>query len=343
MHNEIEGRLRAVAQQIKEYQDRAGLSDAALCREFGGLGSTKTYKRILEGDFSELNAERQLENYSRVLELTKIRPDPEAGTIYEDLRHVRQTLLAVKEAHRETGNDHLVILEGATGSGKTETAGIVERSFGGAVVRVEAHGGWKVGNNPLTVMCGDLLEAARLREYGADKAAENKAAAADSLPVSFAARKKKLFDALNERKRILIIDEGQEMGPFCLNLLKSVINQTPTVVLLCVIPTIFRRLESKSYEDAIQLTGNRLYERVRIPSPEASEVARFLERRGVKFADAGTAEKCIAKLVEMAPYAANWKFINRFARRARQVKSGVDMEQFVEVVRAIERARKGGE
>ena len=59
---------RQVAEQIRDYQERRGLSDAALCREFAGLGSTKTYKRILEGDFSELNVERQLENYLRVLE-----------------------------------------------------------------------------------------------------------------------------------------------------------------------------------------------------------------------------------------------------------------------------------
>jgi len=131
MHTE----LKKVAQQIKDYQDRRGLSDAGLCREFAGLGSSKTYKNILSGDTAELNIDRQLQNYTRVLELTRIKPDPDAGAIYDDLRHVRQTLVAVKEAYLEKGNDHLVIIEGPTGSGKTETLGLVEREFGNAAIR----------------------------------------------------------------------------------------------------------------------------------------------------------------------------------------------------------------
>lgn len=338
---ELSGELRKIAAQIKDYQDRRGLSDAALCREFGGLGSTKTFKRILEGDFAEMNTERQFENYTRVLELTRIKPDPDAGVIYDDFRHVRQTLLAVKEALREKGNDHLVILEGATGSGKTETMAIIEREFPNLVIRVEAHGGWKIGNNPLTVMAGDMLRAAKLREYGEADGKDDTKTVSDAMPQSFAARKEKLFDALNVRKRLLLIDEGQEMGPYCLNMLKSIINQTPTVVVLAVIPTIFRRLESRSYEDAIQLTGNRLYERIRIASPQAREIGMFLERRGVKFVDADVAERSIAKLSEKAAHMANWKYINRFARRAKAAKGGVDEETFIEHVKSVERALRG--
>jgi hypothetical protein len=80
---------------------------------------------------------------------------------------------------------------------------------------------------------------------------------------------------------------------------------------------------------------------VRIGSPQAAEVGKFLERRGVKWSDEETGEKVIAKLVEMAPFCANWKFITRFARKAKQAKGGVDLEQAVEFITAIEKARKG--
>lgn len=52
MHTTKELELKSVAAAIKDYQYRATLSDAGLVKEFADLGSTKTYKRILEGDFS---------------------------------------------------------------------------------------------------------------------------------------------------------------------------------------------------------------------------------------------------------------------------------------------------
>lgn len=345
MHTK-ENELQTCAANIQEYQTRAGLSDAALVKEFADLGSTKTYKRILEGDFSELNVERQLNNYQRVLELTKIRRDPGDEAVYKDLRHVRQAVLAVKEAYREKSNDRLVMIEGPTGCGKTITLDVIEEEFPQASIRTDAHGGWKIGNNPLSIMLGDLLTAANIREYSPkakDGAQEMKPADA-SLPVSFAERKNKLFAVLNERKRVLIIDEGHEMGPFCLNLVKTVINQTPSIVVLGVYPTLFRRLESRAYDECVQLTGNRLYERIQIPPPQVDEIEKFLERRGVKF-EAKDKEACLEKLAATAPalanWMANWKFIRRFAVRARQTKGPIDAEQLIEHIRAISKARKG--
>jgi hypothetical protein len=345
MHT-TETQLKTVAQEIKDFQDHAGLSDAALVKDFADLGSTKTYKRILEGDFSELNVERQLNNYQRVLELTKIRRDPGDDAVYKDLRHVRNSLLAVKEAYREKSNDRLVIIEGGTGSGKTWTLDIIQEEFPQASVRVDAHGGWKIGNNPLSIMLGDILNAANIREYKSESTTANaeQRTPNSALPVSFAERKNKLFAFLNERKRILLLDEGHEMGPFCLNLVKTIINQTPTIVVLAVYPTLFRRLESRSYDDCIQLTGNRLYERIRIPSPAVDEIEKFLERRGVKF-EPDEKKACLEKLAATAPaladWMANWKFIRRFAVRAKQSKGAIDAEQCVEHIRAISKARKG--
>lgn len=280
--------------------------------------------------------------------MTKIRREPGDEAIYSDLRHVRQAVLAVKEAYREKSNDRLVIIEGATGSGKTITLEILADQFPKALIRADAHGGWKIGNNPLSIMLGDVLTAANIRQYGTDETEQPngvpKNGQSGTLPVSFAERKNKLFEFLNSRKFILAIDEGHEMGPFCLNLIKTIINQTPTIVVMAVYPTLFRRLESRAYDDCIQLTGNRLYERIQIPSPQVDEIEKFLDRRGVKFVEADK-KACLAKLAETAPamanWMANWKFIRRFAVRAKQAKGPIDCEQLLEHIRAIEKARKG--
>lgn len=339
-----ETQLIQTAQKIRQFQVDNSFSDAALCRQYAGLGSTKTYARILAGDLSELNVERQLENYTQVLELTEIRRDPEDERIYDDLKHVRQCRTAVKESYKELGNDRLIILEGATGCGKTRTLDILETEFQTVAARAEAHSGWKQGNNPIRFMLVDLLVACRMREYAEGRSAklkpEAKVTVADSIPSTYMELHHKLIDALNVRKRIVLIDEAHEMGPYTMNTLRTLINQTPSVFVIAVIPTIWRRLESRSYDDAVQLTGNRLYEKVVIPSPQPGEVALFLERRNIQFEKADK-DACIAKLCELAPQYANWKFISRFARRARAAKGAVDAEQFIEHVRAIEKARKG--
>ncbi len=61
--------LHDLAQKIQTYQDARKLSDTGLVKKFPGLGSTKTYKRILGNDLVELDLEKQLTHYRCVVTL----------------------------------------------------------------------------------------------------------------------------------------------------------------------------------------------------------------------------------------------------------------------------------
>ena len=58
--------LVALAQKIRAWQEVRKLSDNELLRRLPGLGSTKTFGRILKNDLEELDLERWLSEYRAV-------------------------------------------------------------------------------------------------------------------------------------------------------------------------------------------------------------------------------------------------------------------------------------
>ena len=96
---------------------------------------------------------------------------------------------------------------------------------------------------------------------------------------------------LRTRSVTLAIDEAHDLGPRCLDTVKTLINQTPTRVVLFAWPTLWRRLERGAFEETRQLLGNRLAERIKIGALREADVRRLLERRaGVADDKAATAK-----------------------------------------------------
>ena len=120
---------------------------------------------------------------------------------------------------------------------------------------------------------------------------------------------------LKERRLVLIINEAHHLGPRGLNMVKTLLNQTPTVIVLECIPALLTRMLGGTYEEAVQLTGNRLCERVYLAPPQTDEILLMLERRGVKFADAETRNTTAKQLAEHAPMYGNWRFIIQVTRK----------------------------
>lgn len=294
--------LRALAQQVRNYQVERDWSDAKLCKEIAQVGSTKTYKRILDGedDLDELNIETQLRNYGSAVEYinvlrTKDRP---AEPIYKEFANITDVRAAVTKAMMEESIARLVLVEGFTATGKDEALKHLQSAWPNTVIAIEADELWRDSLNAPT--------AALYRAVGLN---------GDKMPRYPLERMDEIKAELRKRKLIVCINEAHHIGVRGLNMVKTLINQTPSVFALFCHPTLMTRMLSSSYEETSQLTGNRLFEKVELSTPQPSEILIMLEKRGVKFSDNETRATTAKTLASEAPNYGNWRFVVQVTRK----------------------------
>lgn len=310
---DTKNQLRALAREVQNYQLERDWSDTRLCKEIAHVGSTKTYKRILDDtdDLEELNVDTQLRNYQAAAETiralrTKDRPaEPE----YEDFTNILNARAAVGRALLEEEDcvARLVIIEGNTATGKDAVKKNLLKVWPKITVAVEASELWR---DSLAVPARAIYAALNVVKQ-ADKDTKE-TPKPPRYPAEIIAE---VIAALKERKLVLIINEAHHLGPRGLNMVKTLLNQTPTVIVLECIPALLTRLLSSSYEEAVQLTGNRLCERVYLNSPPTDEILLMLERRGVRFTDAQTRNTAAKTLANEAPNFGNWRYISQVTRK----------------------------
>lgn len=305
--------LRALAREVRNYQLERDWSDSRLCKEIAHVGSSKTYKRILDDDdaLDELSIETQLKNYQAAVETihalrTKDRP---AEKEYEDFSNILNVRAAVGRALLEDEDcvARLVIVVGNTATGKDAVRRNLLKAWPNITLAVEATELWR-----------DSLAVPARTIYNALNIVKRKDADTKEVPKPPrypAEIVNEMIGVLKERKLVLIINEAHHLGPRGLNMVKTIINQTPTVVVLECIPALLARLFGGSYEEAVQLTGNRLCECVHLSSPPADEILLMLERRGVKFDEAATRNLAATSLAAEAPNFGNWRYVSQVTRK----------------------------
>jgi type II secretory pathway predicted ATPase ExeA len=309
------------ARTIHAWQQARGFSNAQMIREYPGLGSDKTYSRIRDGHTEDYDVEQQLANYRSVLAVIEaIGGGAAAETLYDDLGIVLQVRRAVVDVMKSTGNARCVVIQGPSGIGKTVALRIVCGRYGARCLIVEASDVWR--DNP------SALLGAILRTLGQ----------AD-LPPGRVERLETVQEKLSTGTRCLFIDEAHHLGPHCLNTIKTLVNTTPGQVVLVAIPTLWGRLETQAFQEARQLTTNRLSERVRLDLCEA-DIVRYLRHIFPQAADADL--KAGAKVIRPAAIGAgNMAFVRDVAREAAKLSgdSQPDAKLFADAVAAVARRR----
>lgn len=336
MHNDTDKltRLRELAREAQNYQLERGLSDAKFCAEVAGLGSTKTYKRILDDadGLEELNLDTQLRNYESALEYIRAlrAKDRLAEPEYDDFANILTARAAVTRAMAEESIARFVVIEGETATGKDAVKNALLKRWPKAVVSIDANELWRESLSTPTKAIFQALDIRRRDEAGPLP-----------MPKYPAERLETIYEVLGDRRLIVIFNEGHHFGPRMLNVLKDMINRTKVVPVMLCIPGLLQRLVKDSHAEAIQLFHNRLCERVYLPTPPATEIGMLLERRGVKFADAEARNEATTRLAEEAPMLGNWRYVSLVARELalESRKSPVTLAKFLAAKTAVTNRR----
>jgi DNA transposition AAA+ family ATPase len=299
--------LVGYARQIRAWQEgqRSPLSDAQMVRTFPGLGSDKTYRKLREGDLSSLNTETHLPKYRGVwAQIEAMAGAAAAEEYYDDMQPALDAAAAVAGLIPQRGMARLVVIVGPTGSGKTVASRIAARKFPGLVVLTEAHEGWASLNCAL----GDMLLAL------------DAVKSADDFPASAGERLSKVIAALKGSRRVLWIDEAHHATPAVLNAIKTILNQTESLVVLGCIDTLWRKLAARSWDEVQQLFYNRLFEMVKLTPPSKQDTIDFLARRCAKLTGASWHGQA-GRVAEMAAGRGRFAFLRELTVRLGEIGS----------------------
>lgn len=295
--------LLQIAKVIREHQDARGWSLAQLMRHHGGsdgLGSDKTFNKILAEDFSEMKEDKKLEDYRRVLNLLEdtaksLQEGPEP--VYGDFVGAAAARAGLLRAMTTTTMARIGVVEGDSGTGKSSILAVVRGIYGKRIIEVQARRAWN--DSPAAFLGQILLDLGE-----------------PAGPGRAVTRQRKVEEALSARRTCLAIEEAHHLGPRCLDVLKTLINVTRTEAVLFAIPTLLKRVEQEAFEEARQLFTNRNAFRVRLKVHTQDIVLMLTQRLPVAVADKELAE-CAAILEANCRKNGHYAFVREVCRRIR--------------------------
>jgi adenosyl cobinamide kinase/adenosyl cobinamide phosphate guanylyltransferase len=315
--DEVAEQLIGIARNIRTWQEaqRPRLSDAQMVRQFSGLGSDKTFRKIREGELESLNVDAQLPKYRGVwAQIEELAGAAAEEEIYDDLQPALHAGAAVAGLIPQRGMTRLVMVVGPTGSGKSRCAELALKKYPGSAHKVEAHEGWQSLNCAL----GDMLLA-----VGGVKSA-------DDLPSGSGQRLAAVIAHLKSSRKLLWIDEGHHATAAVLNAIKTILNKTDSVIVIGCIDTLWRKLAARSWEEVKQLFYNRLFELVTLEAPKREDTILFLSRRVSSLQGDGW-HSAAPKLAAMAAGQGRFAFLRQVAVKLRESGATGDAAEILQI------------
>ncbi len=285
--------LRELTRGVEDYRAAGRIPFNALRGRFPSLPSDKPYKKILAGDFTEMNVGDMLARVRGVWQTLEAEREQRArADLYPDMRPAEQVSLAVSELLRETGDNRFVFVAGRAAHGKTCALRLLADRYAGVAVLVTAHEGWSSYELAMSEVAAAL---------GVEKGADGRK------PRGGGAWLAAIAAGCRASRALLLIDEAHHMTGKLLNAVKHLINTTGLRIVAAGIPTLWEKLTSQAYEEAQQLRLNRMFCRVELGPPPADDAARFLARRVGRPVGKGAA----ARVAEAAREFGAYKFLHR--------------------------------
>jgi DNA transposition AAA+ family ATPase len=323
-----ENELQTLARDILEWAECNDITKADLIRQHPGLGSDKTLGSIASGKLAELDIDKWLAAYRQVAADLIPEAEEDSDPLYEDLSTAKRVRAEFTRLKMSRTNAKLLIVEGATGMGKTSAGRIIERKMRelnpvAHLYQIEASAGW--GDRP------NAMFSAILKALGMPDSSRSQAA-----------RLEKLIEALQGKSAVIIIDEVHDFGGRCLRAIKTLLNQTPVKIVMLTHPRLFRDLERENWDDVSQLTGNRLLARIALGNIRAEDVVTILQRRVPSLN--GTTKDAAVKLATAANGNGNFAFVReiivRLKREEQKTRTAPNAESIDRAIRAELQARK---
>jgi DNA transposition AAA+ family ATPase len=288
---------RDVLKQLRELQTQLSMSDAAFVREHLTLSST-TWSRLNSGTYSANAASAfvTLDGDLRQLRV-KLATDHKitGNRPFYEFSQQQAVISAVTSCKLKPEDDpvRLVVFLSESGGGKTRLARELTVMHNGLMI--EGRESWR--KSYYAALC-DIGAIAGV--------------SADDLKRGEHSAEVGLIKKLKANRRVLIIDEGEYFGPRTINLVKLILNQTPTVVVLLAIPELFARWQRAAWEEAKQLNRRaeaiitdskvtpddvQLFFAGRVTLHEAGAVCAMIAKAANEFGRYGMVERIVDQLV----------------------------------------------
>ncbi|AHF94201.1 hypothetical protein OPIT5_08235 [Opitutaceae bacterium TAV5] len=281
-----------VINELRRLQDEAGLNDGKFATAHLTVSGT-TWYRIKEGTYGadpaltlnklELNLRQMRLQRAQAAKLT-------GGGVFIRIPSQQAVFDAVTACKLKPEDDceRMVTFLAETGGGKTRLARQLKVEHDG--ILVEASEPWR---KSYFAALFDIGLAAGLTET--------------ELGNGEATAQRAVVRRLRANRRVLIIDEGEYFGPRTTNLLKLLLNQTPTVVVVMAIPALFARWQCAAWVESAQTT--RRNESVIESSPVFPDDVAALAAGRVIFAD--TAKAACGLIAKNANEFGRFSFVER--------------------------------